>query len=333
MRFSTRLAFLIVLAFSCTIGKAQVNLGNFDVNYNNPREFKIGGITVSGARNFDSQAIILFSGLGIGQDITIPGDQISQAIKSLWKQKLFDNIRVSISEIRGDQVFLDIELTERPRLSRFKFEGLTKGEAETVREKINLIRGTIVNENLLSNTSNIINAHFEEKGFLDSEVKITEYPDTLVANSVYLLIDVEKNKKIKIGNIDFTGVSAMKESKVRKAMKDTKEKSILRIFKRSKFIRSSYQTDLVTIIDKYNAKGYRNAKVMNDSVYRNPNGSVGIDIELYEGNQFYFGNIEWVGNTKYSSTRLSEVLGIEKERSTINPNFKNGLRAAPTVEM
>lgn len=304
---------------------AQVGVGDINIDYRSPREFTIGGITVSGAKNFDAQAIIMFSGLSVGQKITIPGDQVSQAIKNLWKQKLFDNITVSVSEIRGNEIFLDIGLIERPRLSRYKFEGISKSEAETLREKINLIRGSIVNENLLSNTSNIIRNYYQEKGFLDTEVTITQHPDTLVPNSEYLVLDVEKNTKVKIGNIDFHGASKLSEAKLRRKLKNTKEKSFFRIWKRSKFIQVSFREDLKTVIEAYNELGYRNAKIKNDSIYRNPDGTVGIDLTIYEGNQFYFGDIEWVGNTKYNSSKLSEVLGIEKGEIYDQKKFESRL--------
>ncbi len=309
---------------------AQTGIGDFEVDYRNPREFVIGGISVEGARNFDAQAITLFSGLSVGQEITIPGDKISEAIKNLWKQKLFDNIQIKISEIRGSEVFLTVELRERARLSRFRFEGVSKGEAETLREKINLVRGTIVNENLVTNTSNIIRKHFTEKGFLDTRVEVGQFPDTLVANSEFLVITVEKNDKIKIGNINFYGAEQVSEKKLRKSMKKTKEKSILRLFSRSKFIEELYRKDKKAILEEYNSQGFRNAKILRDSVYRNPDGTVGIDIELKEGFRFYFRSIEWVGNTKYTSARLSDILGIEpgeiydkkkfEERLFMNPN-------------
>ncbi len=324
-RFNIFLACVVALMGVYHPANGQVGIGDFNIDYRSPREFTIGGLTVSGARNFDTQAIILFSGLSVGQKITIPGDQISQAIKNLWKQKLFDNITVSISEIKGNEIFLDIGLVERARLSRYKFEGISKGEAENLREKINLIRGSIVNENLLTNTSNIIEKYFEEKGYLDTEVDITEHPDTLVPNSEYLILNVDKNEKVKIGNITFNGVSNVKESKLRKALKSTKEKNFFRIWKRSKFIRSAYREDLKNIAQVYNALGYRNAKVKRDSVYRNPDGTVGIDIDIYEGNQFYFGDIEWVGNTKYSSSKLSEVLGIERGEIYDQSKFESRL--------
>lgn len=321
---------LLAVAMLCTISlQAQVGLGDLEVDYRVPKEFTIGGITVSGAKNLDSKAIILFSGLSVGETITIPGEEISKAIKNLWKQKLFENIQVKATEVKGSEIFLNIELTERARLSRFRFDGISKGEAETLREKINLIRGTIVNENLLTNTSNIIREHYREKGYLDAAVDIKEVPDTLVANSEYLVISVDKHEKVKIGDLDLIGVEKLSKRKLLRSMKKTKEKNFFRIYKRSKFIRKEYKSDLKNIINKYNKEGYRNAKVLNDSVYRNPDGTVHIDVYIREGNQFFFGNVDWVGNTKYSSTRLSEILAIEKGEIYDQEKFEGRLFMNP----
>ncbi|MEM9051465.1 MAG: POTRA domain-containing protein, partial [Bacteroidota bacterium] len=324
------LGVVLFLILGSSSVQAQVGLGKLDIDYRVPKEFTVGGITVSGAKNLDSKAIILFSGLSVGETITIPGEEISKAIKNLWKQKLFENIQITASEIRGSEIFLNINLTERARLSRFKFEGVSKGEAETLREKINLIRGTIVNENLLTNTSNIIKEHYREKGYLDAYVKITEVPDTLVANSEYLIIDVKKKEKVKIGDLNLIGVEKLNERKLLRSMKKTKEKNFFRIFKRSKYIRDEYKSDLKNIVYAYNKDGYRNAKILRDSVYRNPDGTVHIDVYIREGNQFYFGKIDWVGNTKYSSSKLSSILAIDRgeiyneekfeSRLLINPN-------------
>lgn len=310
--YNLTLILTIVLALLVGNAKAQIGIGDYDVDYSAPREFTLGGITVSGVRNFDQQAIILFTGLTVGQKIIIPGEQISKAIRNLWRQKLFNDIKIGINEIKGDEVFLNIALTERARLSRYKFDGIRKGEAETIRDKINLITGTIVNKNLLTNTSNIIREYYLDKGYLDAEVSISQHPDTLVANSEYLVIHIDKNDKVKVGNITLEGVEEVKKSKIRGKMKNTKEKNFFRIWKRSKFIRSAFEEDKNSIIEFYNSKGYRNAKIISDSVYRNPDGTVGVTLKIYEGDQFYFGDIEWIGNTKYSSAKLSEVLGIHR---------------------
>jgi outer membrane protein insertion porin family len=304
--------FLLCLLLAGTVAQSQIKVGAGTVGYAVPKEYEIGGITVSGSQNFDTQAVILFSGLSIGKRINVPGDEITRAIKNLWKQRLFSDIKIYAAEIRGNLIFINIEVTERQRLSRFKFEGVSKSEADDLREKIKLIRGTVVNENLKTNTTNICRNHFIDKGFLRTKVEIIEKEDTLVPNSVLLIINVEKGKKVKIATIDFEGVSAVKESKLRKSMKDTKQRGIMRIFSASKFIRSSYATDKKSLLAVYNTKGYRNARILRDSVYDIDHKNIGISIAIEEGRQFYFRNIAWVGNTKYSSEELSRVLDISK---------------------
>lgn len=330
-KYPVRLFFgLIAVALLCTTSlRAQVGLGELEIDYRVPKEFTIGGITVSGAKNLDSKAIILFSGLSVGETITIPGEEISKAIKNLWKQKLFENIQIKATEIKGSEIFLNIQLSERARLSRFKFDGISKGEAETLREKINLIRGTIVNENLLTNTSNIIKDHYKEKGYLDASVNIKEVPDTLVANSEYLIIAVDKKEKVKIGDLNLIGVEKLSERKLLKSMKKTKEKNFFSLFKRSKFNKDEYKSDLRNIINVYNKDGYRNAKVLRDTVFRNPDGTVHIDVYIKEGNQFYFGNVDWVGNTKYSSAKLSGILAIDRGEIYDQEKFEGRLFMNP----
>jgi outer membrane protein insertion porin family len=305
-----RFLILFCLFLVSYVGQAQIKLGASNINYSTPKEYEIGGITVSGSENFDTQAVILFSGLAVGSRINVPGDDITRAIRNLWKQRLFSDIAINAAEIRGDQIFLNIEVTERHRLSRFKFTGVSKGEADDLREKIKLIRGTVVNENLKSNTINICRNHFIDKGFLRTKVDIIQKDDSLVPNSVLLIINVEKGKKIKIKELNFIGIEAFTESKLRKAMKDTKQRGATRIFSPSKFIRSSYQTDKKNVIAKYNEKGYRNAQIVRDSVYDIDEKNIGITLNIEEGRQFYFRNITWVGNTKYTSEELARVLDI-----------------------
>lgn len=280
------------------------------VDYDSPQEYEIGGITVSGSENFDTQAIILFSGLQVGDRIDIPGERIGKAIKNLWKQRLFSDVQVRLADVRGDVAFINIVVTERKRLSRFKFDGVNKSQADDLREKIQLVRGTVVNENIKTNINNTCRNYFIDKGFLNTRVEIIEKVDTLIPNSVMLFINIDKGKKVKIQDIVFSGVSAFKESKLRKAMKDTKKKGILRIFSPSKFIASSYRQDKKAIIAKYNEQGYRDARIVSDSVRKVDDKNIAIYIEVLEGNQFYFRDINWVGNTKYSSAELNRILDI-----------------------
>lgn len=302
----------VFLIFSVVGVHAQVNPTEPVVDYGQPREYEIGGITVTGSENFDTQAIILFSGLKVGDRIDIPGEAITKAIRNLWKQRLFADVQVKLADIRGDVAFLNIEVKERKRLSRFKFEGVNRSQADDLREKIRLVRGTVVNENIKTNIVNTCRNFFIDKGYLRTAVEVVEKVDTLIPNSVMLFINIDKKNKIKIKEIEFTGVTAVKESKLLKAMKDTKKRGIMRIFSPSKFISSSYRTDKKSIIALYNTKGYRDARIISDSVYDIDEKHIGIRIDILEGNQFYFRDIFWTGNTKYSSAELNRILDINK---------------------
>lgn len=304
--------YVLLLLLTAVSLSAQAQPGKEVVDYERPKSYEIGGITVSGSKNFDSQAIILFSGLKVGKEIDIPGEEITRAIKNLWKQRLFSDVKINLAEVRGNVAFLNIEVQERKRLSRFRFDGVNKSQADDLREKIKLVRGTVVNENIKTNIRNTARNYYIDKGFLRTKVEIIEKVDTLIPNSVMLLINVDKGKKVKIGEIEFAGVTEFKESKLRKAMKDTKKKGIARIFGSSKFIRSSYNTDKKAIIGLYNTRGYRNARIVTDSVYNIDDKNIGIHINISEGQQFHFRNIDWVGNTKYSSAELDRILDISR---------------------
>jgi outer membrane protein insertion porin family len=296
------------------ITQAQIsfNSGLQNIDYSSPLDYEIGGITVSGVKNFDASTIILYSGLAIGDMITIPGDKIAVAIRNLWKQKLFANVVINAAEVRGNVIFLNIELEERARLSTFSFKGASRSDADNLRDKIQLLSGTIVNENLISNSTNIIRNHFIDKGYLHAKVNISEVEDTVLVNSVRLIINIDKGPRVKINDITFEGVSDIKIGKLKRAMKGTKEKDWYKIFSSSKFIRSTYKGDKAKVIAKLNDKGYRNARVVSDSVYDYNKKSLNINIKIDQGNKFYFRNITWVGNAKYDDGTLTKILGIKK---------------------
>lgn len=306
--------YFFISAFLCLSAVAQVNIGGTPrVSYDAPVEYTIADITVSGADNFDTEAIILFTGLKRGEVISIPGEPISKAIKNLWEQQLFADIKIRVAEVRGNNVYLNILLEERPRLSRFKFKGVRKSESETLRGKINLRLGTIVNENLLQNTKNIIEKYYIDKGYLQCAVDIQSEIDSVVTESVLLVIDVNKGEKVKIANIFVDGNKELEDKKVKKALKGTKEKRWYKIFSSSKFLEDDYEDDKRALIEKYNSKGYRNAKVLSDSViYDKASNTVDIYLSINEGRKFYFRNITWVGNSKYSDAFLNDKLGIKK---------------------
>ncbi len=316
-----RILFVILVGLSCALpmgktAQAQVLLGaKNEINLDVVQTYTIAGITVTGSDEFDPEAVILFSGLSVGDRIEIPGEALGKAIKNLWEQDLFNNVQIRLGEFREpDRIYLNIHLGERPRLLKYRFTGVKKSEADNLRDdKLNLRLGTIINENVIQNTKNAVKSYYVQKGYLQTQVEIEESSSPNVPNSLILNIKVDKGKKVKIGSITFNGNSELPDKKLKKAMKDTKEKAFWRIFSRSKFIESQYRTDKLAIIGKYNQKGFRNAKILNDTTYYDPEENlVHIEIDLKEGSKFYFRNIRWVGNTKYKSDFLSKVLGIKK---------------------
>ena len=347
------LLFLITVACISQEVNAQINVGNdlSKINYERPVEYVIGGITVSGVEFVDKNVIIMLSELDLGTKIKVPGDDVTGAIRKLWNQGLFENISISATKIQGNKIFLDINLRERPRLSKFSFQGIRKAEADDLREKINLSRGDVVTDHLMIRTKNIIKKHYASKGLLNANVTITEKPNDKVDNFEDLTIVIKKNKKVKIGTITINGNKDLSNASLMGAMKETKERGTfnpliplgplvldlvydvgtlkfkkipndiadyidknyqINIMKGSKYIESSYKDDLNLIVHKYNKMGYRDAHIIKDSVYKIDDQNIGIEITLEEGNKYYFRNIDWVGNTIYTSDFLTRIFGIRK---------------------
>jgi len=309
---------LLLLAFSLTLfgplaGQEQGELPLKVFNYSQPQTYEIGGVTISGLKYLmQTNVLIQMTGLAVGDQIEIPGSKIRDAIDKLWAQKLFSDIRITATRFIDNKVFIDIYLQEQPRLSSFSFSGVSKTEADDLREKVKLIRGTEVTANMLSRTNKIIKEHFINKGYLNTGVEIHQSSDSTLANYTVLNIIVEKNDRVKIRDMVFEGVTVFPESKLRRAMKETKQKAWYNIFKSSKYIQDNFDEDLNKIIAKYNELGYRDAQIVKDSLYHNEDGTVGLVIGVEEGKQYFFRDISWVGNTKYSSDFLSEQLKIEK---------------------
>ena len=345
--------FISVLAMMLlpVVGHAQLDEDLEVIDYSSPKKYEIGGITVSGVEYLDQNVLIMLSGLKIGQRVEVPGEDITNAVKKLWDQGLFEDVRISATRFQEELVFLDIYLLERPRLTKYSFKGIKKSEAESIRDEMRITRGDVVTDHLLVRIENIITNYYGGKGFLDAEVNIKQIPDTTKANNVILEIGVDKKSRVKIYQINIHGSNALSVQKVKRTLKETKEKSLfrplygaekllidvvwdvlrlkfpkmiedfqsyvnqtirLRIFKSSKYIEDSYEDDLQSLINKYNEFGYRDAKIVRDSISRNADGTMNIDIWINEGDQYYFRNITWVGNTKYTDEQLNNVLRIEK---------------------
>ncbi|HBX53625.1 MAG: outer membrane protein assembly factor BamA [Bacteroidetes bacterium RIFOXYA12_FULL_35_11] len=307
------LASFVYCVFSLNAQIVTSTLPDFD--YANPKEYEIGGITISGIKFLDQDVLINLTGLQIGDTIPVPGEDLTKAIEKLWKQNLFSDIKITATRTIENKIFLDFYLLERPRLARFSFNGIKKGEADDIREKINLVKGAQVTDNILMKSTNTIKSYFIEKGFLNVEVEIKQQDDTAMQNHIILDFDIKKNNKVKIFKVDFQGNTVFTERQLLRAMKNTKQKNgpgKYNIFRTSKFIEENFRDDKNKIIAKYNEKGYRDAKIVLDSVSKYDDRHVQIKIKIDEGHKYFFRNIAWVGNTKYKADILNAYLGIKK---------------------
>lgn len=282
------------------------------LEYGEPLEFEIGGVKVVGADFSDDNAIISIAGFRVGDKIRIPGPDVQKAIKALWKLRLFTDVQVVKEKTIGDIVFLEIHVQERPRLTRHSYRGVKKSVHDDLNDEVNkyLLKGGIVTENVKVNAREAIEEYFIGKGFLDARATVTEITDSIRANSVRLVFDIDRGDKVKIRNIEFVGNNNVKGKKLRKKMEDTKEKR--RLFASSKFIKAEYEEDKDAIIAFYNTLGYRDAQIVKDSLWRDADGLLNTRITIDEGNQYYFRNISWKGNSIYDEQTLASVLSIEK---------------------
>ncbi len=306
--------FIIILVFlslsTVSIAQQYDDVETFD--YSEVKEYEIGGVNVVGAETRDRNAILTISGLQVGSKVRIPGDDIPNAVKSLWKLRLFDDVQILQEKIESDLLFLEIFLRERPTYSKHSFKGVKKvhhDELNTIVEDV-LSKGSIITDDRKQLVTIKIIDYFMGKGFLDTKVKIREIPDKDIDNAVRLIVDINPKERVKIDNINFEGVTAFKEGKLRRKLKETKQKKA--IFKKSKFVKEDYEGDKQSLIAFYNTRGYKNAKIVSDSVYRNKEGELMIDMVIKEGNVFLFRDITWKGNSKYNDDQLNTILGLAK---------------------
>ncbi|MEX8548981.1 MAG: outer membrane protein assembly factor BamA [Mucilaginibacter sp.] len=281
------------------------------LSYLNPKELTVGTVTVTGSQYLDKDVLIKISQLNKGDKITVPGDATSNVIKNLWLQGLFDDVKL-LYTLRNDTINFEINVKERPRLSKLNIKGLRKGEVEDIQKKLKDKTGKIVNENLINTTTAIIKKHFAEKGYLNATVDIKQRKDNGEANSLILDAFVDKKTKVKVNSIVFTGNSAFKDAKLKKYLKKTREKKWYNVFGSKKFLRDKYEEDKQTLVAKMQANGYRDAEILSDSVWKHDDKTVNIKIKVYEGPKYYFGDIVWSGNAKYPSKILNTLLRIKK---------------------
>lgn len=292
-------------------------------------DYEVAGITVSGAQDLDPNVVIMLTNIRVGDNVQFPDPKISDAIKTLWRQQLFENITFSVVNKSGKKVYLDIRLQELPKMSKYFITGAKKSWKDDIREELDLRAGKVVNENLVVMSRNKIQSYFREKGYLNATVDITQERDTTFNNAVILGFRVKPGARVKIGEIAFVGNEAVADKVLLKAMKNTKMKGKA-IFKVSKLRKKEYREDMRALVAKYNSMGYRDARVIRDTNYRVDDEHINIKITIEEGRKYYFGDITFVGNTKYDTPLLRSILKINRgdiydsqhlnERVSFDPN-------------
>ena len=291
---------------------ASISINAQESEYKKGDKYTIEEITVTGDSNFSDQTVITYSGLRKGQEIFIPGEKTSNAIKKLWSSNLFSSIDLYISKVEGDKVYLEIHLVDLPEMNEVEIKGLKKGKIEEIIKENSLQKGVKVTENLITTTKNYLENKYRKKGFLNTNVSIstTEVQDSIEKRRVNMFLDLDKGNKIKIKNINFIGNNKITSKKLRKAMKNTKQKNPIRVLKRSKYIEADYKEDLVSVVDYYKERGYRDARITAESYTKNDDNTITLNINVEEGEEYSFGKINFLGNTIYSDAQLFSVLKI-----------------------
>jgi outer membrane protein insertion porin family len=303
---------ILFISITSTVFSQDVDFSGLPVvDYNNPREYEIDSISVTGVRYLQPEVLINISGLKVGQKLNIPGDEITTTIDKFWKYGLFSDVKIIANNMGKGKVHLVIYLKELPRLSKLNLIGVNKSEATDLKEKINLKPGSQMTDNIINNTKTIIEKHYIDKGFLNTDVHIVQKLDTGTINQVSLNIFIEKNKRIKISSIDFEGNKVFSDKRLRRVMKKTKERN-LNIFKSSKLVKSQYKEDKQKLMDFYNERGYRDAILLGDKIEKINEKRIALTINFEEGQKYFVKNITWIGNTKYPAEILNRVLGIKK---------------------
>ncbi|MGI9550946.1 MAG: BamA/OMP85 family outer membrane protein [Aurantibacter sp.] len=302
--FELLLSLLLLLTVSITTAQ--------ETTYDDGKKYILGGLEVTGLQSYNEQTVKTYTGLRVGQPITVPGDQISNVINKLWGLELFSAIDFYINNIDGEQIFLELVIKERPTLSNVTLNGVKQRKVESILEDTDLKKGKKITESLIANTKNYLQNKYKKQGYLNTKVNIVTAKDTVATNTQKMIINVDKGDKVKIKDIEFEGNDQLAAGRLRKAMKKTKRKKLYRFWKKSKYIEDDYQDDLGLLIDKYAENGYRDARVISDSLVKINDNNIGLKIKVEEGDKYYFGDIDFVGNSVYTDRELGQVLGIRK---------------------
>ncbi|SDR71163.1 Beta-barrel assembly machine subunit BamA [Gillisia sp. Hel1_33_143] len=279
------------------------------------KKYTIGNINVTGTVTYNEQTVIAYTGLKKGDELYIPGDRLSKVLKKLWDLGLFSDINFYVTNIDGDVADLELEIQEVPELAEVRVQGIKrKSDKEDLIKESNLTPGTKVTENLTTTTKNYIENKYKKEGYFNSKVAIntSEVKDTTGGNKVNMVVNIDKGQKVKITDIEFIGNEKFSDSKLKGALGKTKEKNFFRFWKRSKFIEADYEADKISLINKYKENGFRDARIVSDTLIKKDADNVALNISLEEGNKYYIGNIDFIGNTVYTDDFLGRVVGLRK---------------------
>ena len=276
------------------------------------QKYLIDSIEVIGLKSFNPQTVISYSGLKKGQTIQFPGDQVSSVINKLWNLDLFSDINFYAKNITERGITLQIEIEELPTLNTVKINGIKKNKIQNILKETELEKGKKLSESFLTNTKNYILNKFKKEGYLNTKINIRNIEDSTKVNTLNLLINIDKGERVKIRDINFSGNEKFKQKSLLAKLKNVKEKKFYRFWKKSKYIPDEFIEDKENLIDFFKEKGYRDARILNDTVIINKDNTLTINFEVEEGNRYYFGNIDFIGNAAYTDRQLATVLGIKK---------------------
>ena len=304
----------ILLTILLTVPFAAFAQSDFEVDYTHPKKFVIGGMKVDGNSYFSDQQIIQQTGIRPGMSVNIPGDEISSIVNRLWQQRYFEDVAVSVDSLSAskDTAWLMISIVERPRVSRWTYTGVKPGEKKDLQERLNLRPGREFSEYVKTTSIDIIKRYYKEKGFLLCDVDVQTRKDSVIRSAIRVNFDVNKGEKVRIKTINFIGRDEIKVFKLARSMKKTKAgDKIYNIFSSKKFNEKEYVNDKKSAVEVFNEAGYRDARLIRDSIYYVKPNRLGIDLVFDKGEKYYFRNVTWTGNSVYPTETLNDILKIE----------------------
>tara|TARA_B100001996_G_scaffold168129_1_gene128144 strand:- start:1207 stop:3786 length:2580 start_codon:yes stop_codon:yes gene_type:complete len=301
--------FYIILLFLisfCNLTNAQLD------NFIKGKLYTIDSISVTGLQNFSDKTVISYSGLRKGKEIRLPGEETSAILNKLWNLDLFSDINFFVTKVNGDKISIELKMEELPTLSEFKINGVKKSKTQNIIEETDIKKGKKLSESFLTNTKNYIKNKYKKDGFFDAKVSINTIKDTVDNNTYKMVVNIDKGPRIKIKTISFDGNEIYSINTLKRKLKNTKQKRSIRFWKKSKYIIKDFKDDKENVIDFYKEKGYRDARIISDSLIRNNDNTISLNINIEEGKKYYFGDIKFIGNTVYFDNQLKQILGIQK---------------------